>query len=304
MALGVVCHWLDESGENALKASELRLGRLRAGGYSEEQIKATYLKNVRRHVEFIPTVISSGVRVFRLTSSLLTLADQVPESLWRHNPDLLAALKEFGDIVKEANLRLTMHPGQFAVPSSDEDRVVENAIKDLSIHAFILDAMGLPQTPFHAINVHGGKRDRSQRLIDVIGTLPDNIRKRLTLENDESSYSVAQLLEVHLQTDIPIVFDTHHHSFNDDGVSLELAHEATIETWQASGVRPLQHISNTEPGLENGSFSDRRKHSNYIHTVPEVQLAALVQDTIDVEVECKMKNVGVFKMARDFGIPV
>jgi UV DNA damage endonuclease len=197
-----------------------------------------------------------------------------------------------------------MHPGQFAVLSSDSDRVVENAITDLSIHAFILDAMGLPHTPFHAINIHGGKRDRASRLIDVIKSLPSNIRSRLTLENDESSYSVSDLLEIHLQTNVPIVFDTHHHTFNEGGLTQQIAHDATYQTWASSGVRPLQHISNTQPGLENGSFPDRRKHSDYIHTVPETQLAALRENIIDVEVEAKCKQRALFKMASDFNIPV
>jgi UV DNA damage endonuclease len=300
MALGVVCHWLDDRGNNLLKASELRLGRLRDGLYTDEQITSTYVKNVQRHIDFLPTVISSGIRVFRLTSSLLTLADQVPEGLWRHNKTLLGLLQRLGDIVRNASLRLTMHPGQFAVLSSDDDRVVDNAIKDLSIHAFIMDAMGLPLTPFHAINVHGGKRGRSQRLIDTISSLPDNVRKRLTLENDESSYSVADLIKVHSETGTPVVFDSHHHSFNDDGMSVVDAFNGAVSTW--SGVRPLQHISNTEPGREGLSFSERRKHSQYIHTIPHVQLKSLQDDTVDLEVEAKQKQLAVFQLAKDFNV--
>lgn len=304
MSLGLVCHWLGPKNENLLKANELRLGNLRSGSYTNAKICETYVNNVQRHIDFFPTLVKSGIRVFRLTSSLLTLADQVDESCWRNNAKLLTLLKKFGEIVIANNIRLTMHPGQFAVLSSDDDRVVDNAIKDLSIHAFIIDAMGLPLTPHHAINVHGGKRNRSERLIDVIQSLPENIRNRLTLENDESSYSVADLLNIHLQTNVPIVLDTHHHTFNDGGLSLQLAHDATVETWQRSGVKPLQHISNTEPGLENSSFSDRRKHSDYIHYIPEPQLKALRDDSIDVEVEAKKKQLSLLKMSKDFSVPL
>jgi UV DNA damage repair endonuclease len=54
----------------------------------------------------------------------------------------------------------------------------------------------------------------------------------------------------------------------------------------------------------NGSKTDRRKHSDMIHYVPEPQLQALRDDTIDVEVEAKQKNLAVTKMATDFSIAV
>lgn len=303
MSLGLVCHWLDDNEQNALKASELRLGRFRAGLYTEQHARATYLANIERHVSFMPTIAAAGIRVFRLTSSLMTLADQVPRTWW-DNDENRDALARLGAICTTAGMRITMHPGQFVVISSDDERVVENSVRELEAHAWILDMMGMPRTPYSALNIHGGKGDRAENLVEVIKQLPETVASRLTLENDESSYSVSDLLRVHLETGVPVVFDTHHHSFNTDGVDYDLAHNATVATWRASGVKPLQHISNTQPGLENGSFSDRRKHSDYIHTVPEPQLRALLRDEVDVEVECKMKNRGVFKMASDFNIPL
>lgn len=82
---------------------------------------------------------------------------------------------------------------------------------------------------------------------------------------------------------------------------MEEAYMATMETWP-SGTKPLQHISNTEPELSNGSFTDRRKHSNMIHYVPEPQLKGLRDNLIDVEIEAKLKNVAVFDMRKKFSI--
>jgi UV DNA damage repair endonuclease len=98
------------------------------------------------------------------------------------------------------------------------------------------------------------------------------------------------------------VLDTHHHTFNDGELSMADAHAAACETWGT--IRPLQHISNTEPELANGSTTDRRKHSNMIHYVPEPQLQALRDDTIDVDVEAKFKNVAVSAMVKQFCIPM
>jgi UV DNA damage endonuclease len=200
-------------------------------------------------------------------------------------------------------MRVCVHPGQFCVLSSDSDSVVEKAFVELGIHGWLFDEMGLDHSTKWAINIHGGKADRSSRLIEQIKSLPDNVRKRLTLENDENSYSVIDLLEVYQQTGVPVVFDSHHHTFNDGELSMRDAHDLTIQTW-SNGIRPLQHISNTEPSLVNGAKTDRRKHSDMIHYVPEPQLQALRDDTIDVEVEAKQKNLAVTKMATDFSIAV
>jgi len=312
MALGICCHWLDErtlpkSGRvemyNAMDERTLQLGRYRTGKYSAEQISGTYEHNVRALNEMLPRIARSGVKLFRISSAMFPLADQVSESLWKGNEALSRALVRTGQIINEHGLRVTTHPGQFCVLSSDSDSVMKKAIIELDIHAWMFDTMGLDRSPRYAINIHGGKSGRSEALIRRINDLPDSIRYRMTLENDESGYSVIDLLDVHKETGVPVVFDTHHHVFNDDSLSMEEAMYATMETWP-DGIRPLQHISNTEPGLEGGSFADRRKHSNMIHYVPDVQLKFLKESKIDVEVEAKHKNLAVFDMAKKFDIPL
>jgi UV DNA damage endonuclease len=308
--LGICCHFLKEetkprSGEkyfvNAMEERTLQLGRYRSGKYSPEMIKGTYVNNVKNLAVMLPKIRKFGAKVFRISSAMFPLADQVDRELW-DNDEVKKWLKVAGDYVKEQGMRVTTHPGQFCVLSSDSDSVVEKAFVELGIHGWMFDEMGLDHSPFYAINIHGGKADRSSRLIEQIKSLPDHVRKRLTLENDENSYSVIDLLEVFKETGVPIVFDSHHHVFNDGDLDMADAHAASCETWGT--IRPLQHISNTEPSLVNASVSQRRKHSDMIHYVPAPQLQSMRDDTIDVDVEAKSKNIAVLKMAADFCIPM
>lgn len=308
--LGVCCHWIEErkkprSGTtevvNLMEEKVLQLGRYRDGKYSEDFIQGIYLNNISNLSKMMPFIRGNGIRLFRISSSMLPLADQVDRRLW-DNEKIRSILKITGDYIKSNGMRVSTHPGQFCVLSSDSDRVVDNANTELAMHAWLFDAMGLNESPYYAINIHGGKSDRSSLLIDRIKSLPPNVRNRLTLENDESSYSVSDLLKIHKETGVPIVFDSHHHTFNEGYLSMQEAHEASLLTW--GKTKPLQHISNTEPELLNGSFVDRRKHSNMIHYVPEPQLSALREDSIDVDVEAKLKNLSVFKMSSDFHIPL
>jgi UV DNA damage endonuclease len=309
MATGVCCHWLEEktaprSGKkeliNIFNEKTLQLGRYKQGKYTDANIKSLYVHNITRLVEMLPKIHLAGISLFRISSAMFPLSDQVDVSLWK-NADVSSHLKKAGDFIKAKGMRVSTHPGQFCVLSSDSDDIVHKAFVELETHAWMFDEMGLDASPKYAINIHGGKADRTSRLIDQIKSLPSNVRSRLTLENDECSYNVMDLLPVYSETKVPIVFDSHHHGFNDGELSLEDAMEITMETWPDE-IKPLQHLSNTEPHLVNGSFQDRRKHSDMIHYVPQAQLQAMRDDTIDVEIEAKLKNLSVATMRSMFDI--
>jgi len=64
-----------------------------------------------------------------------------------------------------------------------------------------------------------------------IDALPDAVRLRLTLENDDRIYSPRELLPICERTGIPLVYDVHHHRCLADGMSVEEATSRTLKTW-------------------------------------------------------------------------
>ncbi len=162
------------------------------------------------------------------------------------------------------------------------------------------DQLGEYSYDDYAINIHGGKANRTEKIIEVFKTLPENVKNRLTLENDEKCYNVRQLLNINNHTGIPVVFDSHHFTFGMDDLSFSDAFCESIRTW--GRIKPLQHISNTEIGEENSSYNKKRAHSQLIRYIPDDQLNAIREDLIDLDVEAKLKNIAVLKMRKDFGI--
>lgn len=305
--LGVCCQWLNsvptKNGEkyvNALGERALQLGRYSSGAYTPDHIREVWLGNINGLKNILPVLKNAGVGMFRVGSTLLPLFDKIAESQLKN---LVAeAEADLQSVGKDASgLRLTTHPGQFVVISSDSDSVVANSIRELEYHAFVMDSLGCATTPQFAINIHGGKRGAFDRLVAGINSLPKAVRSRLTLENDENCWSVADLLPVAEKTGIPIVFDSHHHAFNDGGLSGEQAMLAAAATWP-SGIKPLQHLSNTEPGLESGSFTERRQHSWAIHYIPDYQKEFYNSGKSDIEMECKGKNLGFIPYVDALGI--
>jgi UV DNA damage endonuclease len=309
MALGLMCQFVQPRTkrdgstvlENIIDEKLLQLGAYKAGKYSEQKIQETYRNNVDQHIKIVPELVKNNIKSFRMTSNMLPLYEFC-HSIAHSDESLIAKFKKLGNMFKENGIRVTCHPGQFTVISSDEDRIVQNSIRELEYHAWMFDQMGFERSPHYAINIHGGKSDRTSKLIDVYKTLPDSVKSRLTLENDESSYDPRELLYVSEQTGVPVVLDTHHYTFNTGGMTIEEAFNETLATWGKH--KPLQHLSNTEIGMENGSFTERRKHSDYIHSVPQLQLEYVLNDLIDIDIEAKAKNLALLEMRRKFSIPV
>jgi UV DNA damage endonuclease len=306
MSLGVCCQWLEPRTkrdgsvvfENSINERTLQLGRFQQGAYTKAYIRDVYINNINEIIKLVPKLVANKLKLFRLSSNLFSLSEYNKDIL-DNDEQISLLLAKLGNAFMSAGIRVTTHPDQFVVLSSDNPITVKNAIKELTHHAWVFDKMGLSVSRNAAINIHGGKSNRAQQLISVVRNLPDNVRNRLTFENDESAYSIVDLLSVYESTGVPIVWDSHHHTFNDGGLSLDDAYSLSVYTWKASGCKPLQHLSNTTPGLENGSFTDRRKHSDYIHYVPDCQREGLLVDVIDVDVEAKMKNLAVGKLFAD-----
>jgi UV DNA damage endonuclease len=225
-----------------------------------------------------------GIRLYRMPSSIFPFFD---EDIGRAVMQGLApALARTGARAIQLGLRLVMHPDQFVVLSSDSPEVVANSVKILQMHADIMDLLQQPRSPWALLEVHGGKSNRSDALVARIQDLPDPIRLRLCLENDEYSYSAAEIHDVCVRSGVPMIFDAHHHivhekldSYDDPSVAEMLAKARA--TW-AEPAHQVVHISNGREG-----FNDRQ-HSDLIATMP-----AAYADAPWIEIEAKLKEEAI-----------
>merc|ERR1711991_418519 len=112
--------------------------------------------------------------------------------------------------------------------------------------------MNLTRTPFNKINIHiggayGDKEKSMERFCKNFERLPDSVKTRLTVENDDkaSMYSVKDLMYIHERIGIPIVFDYHHHKFGTGGLTEQEALELAISTWPKD-IKPIVHYSESK----------------------------------------------------------
>jgi UV DNA damage endonuclease len=250
-----------------------------------------YADNLRRLGGAIDFCAGRGIRLYRITSALFPFADEpVGEEILAWMADQTAAA---GNRAMALGIRLVLHPDQFVVLSSDSPAVIENSIKILAAHARTLDLLAQPRTPYAAMQIHGGKGGRADRLVSVIRDLPEAVRSRLALENDERAYGAREILAVCRAAGVPMVFDAHHHvvkeglpSYEDASVGEMLAEAST--TWPEPEWQ-LVHISN---GRE--AFNDPR-HSDLISAMPPAYRRAPW-----IEVEAKLKEQAIEKLRREW----
>jgi UV DNA damage endonuclease len=303
MSIGLVCHFLEEDRNgnfiNTLFEKNLQLNQFLNKKYTTQFILETYLSNLENLNNLIEKIIKIGFKSYRMSSGIFPLFDKVDRNILE-DKRIKTNLKKIGEKIKNANMRVTFHPDHFVVLTSEKDNVISNSIQDLIYHAWVMDEMELDQTPFYAINIHACGKNKIENIIKNIKVLPDNVRKRLTLENDETSASVLDLFHVFKETGTPICFDSHHYVFNTGNIKLKEAIELSMSTW--NNIKPIQHLSNTEPFYYDSNFQNRRKHSEFVHYIPSEQYHLIKHNKVDVDFEFKMKNIAILDCIKKFDI--
>lgn len=290
--IGYAC--IDLTVEDKFKTCRLKTFHEKGLNYVSELC----LQNVKLLKKITANNISGGIRMYRITSDL------VP---WHHlfafddlvdAQEIRSLFEEIGRMAKEKDLRLSFHPDHFTVIASENPKTVNQSIKDLEHHSFLLDLMGAPSSPEAKINVHisntkPSKAEAIKRFVCVFNTLSKNLRNRLTIENDDnqSGFTVSDLYSVYEQIGTPIVFDSLHYLCNPGGQEYEVAFNQAFSTW--GSVVPVVHHSSSKR-VEDAS-SKLSAHSQYIHE-PFNSCGRIV----DVMLEAKAKNLALFKYITDY----
>ncbi|MEW6079931.1 MAG: UV DNA damage repair endonuclease UvsE [Thermodesulfobacteriota bacterium] len=238
---------------------------------------------------------AAGIGDFRVNSQILPLKTH-PDVGYdiADLPDaeqIVKAFKSCGTFAKIHHIRTTFHPDQFIILSSPDPTVVARSIADLNYQAQVAGWVHADVINIHAGGVYGDKTSALARLMNTIRGLAPAVRKRLTLENDDISYSPADLLPVCEKMKIPLVYDVHHHRCLPDGLTVEEATGRAIRTWNRE---PLFHVSSPKNGWRS---ADIRPHHDFINW-KDFPASWLALD-LTVEVEAKAKELAVLKLKKD-----
>ena len=284
------------------KEEPITFGRTTAGFLSkfplaeqQDRLSKICLANARSLFDALEFCRQNGIGCFRINSQILPLKTHPDVGYDIFDlPDsgaIMDAFKACGKFSRTHDIRTTFHPDQFIVLSSPHPDVVARSVSDLEYQAEVAEWVNADAINIHAGGVYGDKASALKRLRKTIETLSDTVRKRLTLENDDKSYSPRDLFPLCGDMQIPLTYDVHHHRCLKDGLTVEEATMQAVCTWNRE---PLFHLSSSEKGRESGAH---RNHHDYID-IRDVPTLWLSMD-ITVEVEAKAKELAVLKLMRE-----
>lgn len=153
----------------------------------------------------------------------------------------------------------------------------------------------------HMGGVFGDKAATLDRFRKNYSALPDGVKKRLVLENDDVSWSVHELLPICKELNIPLVLDYHHNNIihsdeiREGTLDIMALYDEIRETWTRKGIRQKMHYSEPTPPAVTGR--QRRKHNPRVATLPPCR------PDMDLMIEAKDKEQAVFELMRAFKLP-
>ena len=267
-----------------------------------------------------------GVAMYRMSSDLAPYATHpdMPQfhGMIAESRDELAAI---GRKALDLGIRLSFHPSQFVLLNAPDPEIVRKSVADLAAQAEMLDLMGLPDEAVLVTHVGGVYDDRAAsraRWAEVFATLPEPVRRRLVLENDDIRFSAADVLWIHERTGVRLIFDHQHHwCFNPEGLGVTEAFGRVLDTWPEGGpedVRPKMHFSSPRTEMREVSRKDRRTgkkvtvlqppiwtgHADFVQPFEFIRFMRDCRELVarrpfDVMLEAKTKDLALVRLRKD-----
>lgn len=266
-----------------------------------EKLSELCLENAHSLVKALAVIQHFGIGAFRVSSQFLPryTHPEVGYTL-EELPDFERIMSVLGDANqyrKKWDIRISFHPDQFVLLSSPSTEVTRKSLAELDYQAMLAEIIGADVINIHGGGVYGNKTSALARLQENFKQLPERVKTRLTLENDDVSYTVEDLLPICNDLNIPLIYDVHHHRCNPDGLSLAEATHACVESWQSSKRgEPYFHISSPKHGWIS---KNPKPHADEIDQNDFPDLWRGLDVTVDIE--AKDKELAVIKIMQQLG---
>ena len=226
-------------------------------------------------------------------------------------------LRAIGEKARRLDIRLSFHPSQYVLLNAPDSALVARSVADLAAQAEMLDRMELgPEAVVvtHVGGTYGDVATSRARWVEVWPTLPEHVRRRLVLEHDDLRFSAADVLWIHEQTGVRLIFDYQHHwCLNPQRLDMVETIRRILATWP-DGVRPKLHYSSPRTEFRSLKRRDRKTKRLKPVQLPPVwtghadftnpfEFARFMRDceglTFDVMLEGKAKDVNLLKLRPD-----
>jgi UV DNA damage endonuclease len=241
--------------------------------------------HLRVSLEYLDRILdfcgAHDIRMYRMATGLAPYASHPELTRFRDQPrECAEELARVGERARELDIRLSTHPGQYTVLSSENERTAALARDELEVQAELLDGMGLgPEAVvvLHVGSAAGGVEAALDRFERSFDGLSEAAKARLVIENDDRSFGLADVLGLSKRIGRPVVWDLlHHHCHDPVGIPDREALSLALATWP-KGVTPKIHFSSPKTVVGE----TKRRVGRRVERVPVLPQLRAHADLID-----------------------
>jgi len=264
----------------------------RLKSYTEKRLMETVENNLDCLGRILRFNLGHNILFFRITSDLIPFASHpICKFDWQGN--FGKRFKAIGDFIKSFGMRISMHPDQFTLINSPDNRVFENSVKELVYHTQVLDLMELEtyaKIQIHVGGVYGDKKASMRRFAERFEMLDEIVRRRLVVENDDRRYNLKDCLKISAEVGIPMLFDAFHHEVNNSGETVNGAFEIFTPTWKQEDGLPMVDYSSQLTSDRKGKHADTLNLGIFREFLDEIK-----PFDFDIMLEIKNKEMSALK---------
>ncbi|MBL8828937.1 MAG: UV DNA damage repair endonuclease UvsE, partial [Planctomycetaceae bacterium] len=156
------------------------------------------LENARALFGALEYCSQNGIGCFRVNSQILPCkthseAGYRIDELPGHD-EIIRTFQRCGEFARQHDIRTCFHPDQFVVLNSPKPDVVEKSLEELDYQAEVAEWIGADVINIHGGGAYGDKPAALERFARCLDRLPPRVRERLTIENDDVTYTPRDLL--------------------------------------------------------------------------------------------------------------
>lgn len=292
--LGYACISMATTNNPNKKTTVAQLSKL---GQAErlKKLRKVMQTNFFNLMDILEYNVRNEIFLYRLPSEFVPFATHPIAADWDWQTEFAWDLTKAGEFIRKYKIRLTSHPGHYSILNSPNKDVLQSTIKDFDYHARVFDAMGLDNNSVlvtHVGGVYGDKQESLARFEQNLALLPPAITNRLVVENDDTSFTMVEVLELSERVGLPMVLDIHHHHCINNGEEVAPFISRIIATW---GQRtPKMHFSSPR------SDDDFKSHADYLVVEDFLSFLELVKEyDLDIMLECKNKDEALLKLRKE-----
>ena len=267
----------------------------RKANATSENLMELIEQNLHSTEKMIDYNIKNDIKMYRISSDLIPFGSDKETN----NLDWATLFKDsfnrMGQKIKDHDIRVSLHPGQYTVLNSPNEEVISRAIDDLEYQDLILNALNVDDSHkliIHIGGVYGDKEAAKARFIETYERLSKEVKARLIIENDDRLYTIADVLEISEATGAPVVYDNLHNFCNPSDPEKSDAYWIAIakKTWKKQDGPPKVHYSQQRPNARLGA------HTETIYIDPFMSFYEEVAPlNVDIMLEVKDKNLSAVK---------